>query len=285
MTAAQILDAVAAVGGALGISERGGILWRLPTDAQPRLLPEIRRRKTDLLVLLRRPEVACPACSLDIWRQGDAGGWFCPVCSPEALDLVFGVLPTDPEEAAAEQALRAKLREPQYARVIISQPVIVMEPISASLRVIMIAAASAVWAAGAPEELARRRAAAWVDIPLQLIAGRRVSFLPAPNGLVPGEWCRTPHGAACELLARDADSDGILVRALADPPRWAWFAPTSLTSELDWPPDPAPAPKAVRRDRMTVCPKCRALAWYDATGGRRCDCDGSAAAERERWAQ
>lgn len=234
MTAAQIISEVRAIGGALAPSPNGGILYRLG-DAAPRLLPAIRERKGDLLVLLRYPSTACPTCDGDRFRPDEVGVWRCEACQPENQADPFGVIPRGEADALAELELRSRLRQPEFARLILSRPVIVQPPVSASIRALHIAAASVVWATGGPESIARRHAAAWDGIPETLVAGRSISFVPAAGTPTPGEWARTPRGAAVEALGYDATSGEVVVRPLAAPPRWQWLPAAALISEIDWP--------------------------------------------------
>lgn len=232
MTAIEVLAEVRAAGGCL-IPAGDKLRWRMPVQPPARLVEAIRERKPDLLMLLCRPEAACPACAEVRWWRDSAGAWHCPACEPETPPDPFGPLPADREDALAELELRAKLRQPELARLTIANPVIARAPVSVSIRACQIAAASVVWAAGGPEGIARRRAEAWADIPPALVEGRRVSFTAPAGGLAIGEWCRLPKGAACEVLARDADTGAVLVRALAAA-SWLWCPAGELVSELDW---------------------------------------------------
>ncbi|MGH9475067.1 MAG: hypothetical protein ACRD1C_01915 [Terriglobales bacterium] len=226
-TAIQLIEEVKRAGGRVTVRLPDTLSVDLPRTAMERLAPLLKAAKPELLRLLAKPEGPCPACRTTAWRQDFVGAWLCAACLP---DLIFGPLPADPEEAESQMGLRARLREPRYGALTIASPIS-----SGNLRVLMIAAASVVWAAAGSEEIARRRAAAWVGIPASLIARRRISFLPAPGAVAVGEWVRTHRGAAAEVLAHDAASGAVLARTIADPPRWGWLAPATLVSELDWP--------------------------------------------------
>ena len=131
----------AKAGGKLGVV--------LPEAEKSRLLPAIRERKSDLLILLRYPATACPGCGGDrYWRDG-VGLWRCGKCDPDSPPDPFGPLPAGEEAAVAELELRAKLREPEYARLLVPGP-----DGPCSLRSLQIRSAAVVWAAGGPRALA-----------------------------------------------------------------------------------------------------------------------------------
>lgn len=231
MTAPSAIELVAEVrrvGGSLTPNPDGTLGVDLPTPETKRLLPWLAERKPDLLILLRYPATPCPACDGDRFRPDAVGVWRCDRCEPETPPDPFGPLPAGKGDALAELELRAKLRQPALARITLSQPVV-----SGSVRVCQIAAASLIWAAGAPQVLARRRAESWAGIAPALVAGHRIAFTAPTGRPVPGEWVLTPVGTACEVLAHDADSGAVLVRALAAP-RWQWCAAGELISEMDW---------------------------------------------------
>ncbi len=155
--------------------------------------------------------------------------------SAETLPDPFGPLPADPAEAASEEAMRQRLREPGYAAIIARNTG------AGTVRSLMIRAAAAVWAAGGPEGIARRRAAAFDGIPPRLVAGRRIAF-SAPEGQpAPGEWVGTAGGNA-EVLGWDLASAEALVRLLARP-QWAWVAADRLTAPVTRPGVTRPKPK------------------------------------------
>ncbi|MGH9466036.1 MAG: hypothetical protein ACRD1Y_01655 [Terriglobales bacterium] len=225
MTALQVIDGFRAVGGRL-IPAGDGLRWESPVEPPRALIEAAKERKLDLLMLLGQPEIPCPTCGTHAWQRDSVGAWACGACQP---DSVFGPLPAYPAEAEAEFGLRTKLRQPGYAALTISQPVV-----SGNVRVCQIAAAAVVWAAGGPEELARRHAAAWDGISPALLEGHAISFRPAPGALAIGEWVRTPSGSAAEVLAHDTSSGEVLLRTRAPPPRWAWCSDAALVSEFDW---------------------------------------------------
>lgn len=132
----------------------------------------------------------------------------------------FGPLPLDPADAAAEQAMRQRLREPKYAAIIARNTG------DGTPRSLAIRAAAAVWAQGGPEGIARRRAEAFRGVPPGLVAGRQVA-LRAPEGQPgPGEWVGISAGNA-EVLGWDLARGEALVRLLAAA-AWRWIPMRSL---------------------------------------------------------
>lgn len=228
-SAIQLLAEVRDLGGHLRPKPGGKLGVVLPEAEQPRLLPLLAQRKAALLVLLAYPATGCPGCNGDrFWRDG-VGQWHCLRCEPETPADPFGPLPAGEADALAELELRAKLREPALARLLVRTPVV-----SGRIRECQICAAATVWAAGGPEPVARCRAQAWDGIPEAMLQGRRIEFTAPADSPAIGEWVRTPHGTASEVLAYDADSGAALVRDLAAP-RWQWLPAAELVSELDWP--------------------------------------------------
>lgn len=86
MTEQSALDLLAEVrrlGGHLRPKDGGRLGVVLPAAEQPRLLPAIRERKHDLLMLLARPEGACPAGHPPGHWQDAVGQWHCLECEPK----------------------------------------------------------------------------------------------------------------------------------------------------------------------------------------------------------
>lgn len=178
----------------------------------------------------------------------------------EPLPDPFGPLPADPAEATAESAMRDRLRQPKYARIIAANPG------AGSERDLMIRAAAIVWAAGGPEGIARRRAEMFRGIPAAMIRERRITFRAPARQPGPGEWCGTPQGNAEVLAWRGTDF--ALVRLLAAP-AWRWLAAKDLG-----PVAPLTAAVPLASLEGTVCPQCLALFWTRPGGTRGCDCGG-----------
>lgn len=57
----------------------------IPEAEQPRLLPAIRQRKADLLMLLAKPDGACPAGHAPGYWQDAVGQWHCMGCEPSPV--------------------------------------------------------------------------------------------------------------------------------------------------------------------------------------------------------
>jgi len=230
-SAIELIAEVGRAGGWLTPNPNGTLGVDLPPAETPRLLEAIRQRKHDLLMLLRYPATACPACSGDRYWRDTVGLWRCERCEPDSPPDPFGPLPAGEAAAAGELELRAKLREPRLARLLVGGG-----PHPPTVRRLQIRAAALVWAADGPEGIARRRAESWTGIPPSLIAGRAVRFRATASSPAIGEWVRTPGGRAGEVLAYDGASGEALVRSLAEPPRWAWHPPAALVAEMDWGP-------------------------------------------------
>lgn len=98
-SAANILAEVRQLGGHMRAKAGGKLGVMLPEAEKTRLLPAIRERKSDLLMLLRYPATACPACNGDRYWRGEVGLWRCAKCEPETPPDPFGPLPAG-EEAA-----------------------------------------------------------------------------------------------------------------------------------------------------------------------------------------
>jgi len=81
-SALELLNEVRRVGGFMQPNPNGTLGVDLPPSATLRLLPLIRQRKTDLLMLLAEPDGPCPACNQrDRWLDA-VGQWHCMMCAP-----------------------------------------------------------------------------------------------------------------------------------------------------------------------------------------------------------
>lgn len=86
MTAPSALDLLAEirrVGGSLQPNPDGTLGVDLPKPDVPRLVPLIRQRKADLLMLLRPLKMPCLACGGAYRWQDSAGAWHCGNCEPD----------------------------------------------------------------------------------------------------------------------------------------------------------------------------------------------------------
>lgn len=83
-TALQLIEEVRRVGGYIQPNPDGKTLGvDLPKPEVPRLLPLLRERKYDLLVLLAKPDGRCPAGHEPYYWQDSAGLWHCGRCEPD----------------------------------------------------------------------------------------------------------------------------------------------------------------------------------------------------------
>ena len=81
-TAIDLLAEVARLGGRLTPKPPDRLRVALREPDLSRLLPAIRERKQDLLMLLQRPDT-CPECGGAGWWQTAAGDWRCGTCEPD----------------------------------------------------------------------------------------------------------------------------------------------------------------------------------------------------------
>jgi len=82
-SAVNLLAEVRQLGGHLRPKNGGKLGVVLPEAEQARLLPAIRERKQDLLMLLRPLELPCIACGGMYRWQDTAGAWRCGKCEPD----------------------------------------------------------------------------------------------------------------------------------------------------------------------------------------------------------
>lgn len=82
-SALQLLSEVARVHGRIVPRPPDHIEVFIPEAEQPRLFPLLRQRKTDLLMLLAKPEGRCPAGHSPGYWQDAVGQWHCMDCEPK----------------------------------------------------------------------------------------------------------------------------------------------------------------------------------------------------------
>ncbi|HUX67790.1 MAG TPA: hypothetical protein VMV31_09905 [Terriglobales bacterium] len=81
LTAAQVLEEVRDAGGWFRVVD-GGLSYDLGAARAGRLKPAIREREADLLMLLVKPEGACPGGHAGNYWQDAVGQWHCMECEP-----------------------------------------------------------------------------------------------------------------------------------------------------------------------------------------------------------
>ncbi len=82
-SAVALLAEVRRAGGYLTPNPNGTLGVDLPPADMQRLVPLLRQRKADLMVLLQRPEGRCPEGHDPYYWQDPAGAWHCGTCEPD----------------------------------------------------------------------------------------------------------------------------------------------------------------------------------------------------------